>query len=221
MTGGLPYNGWAESVRHGRDKHYYHARKKGVLHPASQCLGCNEPLNESCVPYHAEDYGPTLEDYWASCKPLCHRCHAMLHARFRTPNRWKEYLAQAAQGDIDTVQYPQGNQIAGLLSKYKNREDISYVEMPEQASEYLRTLPLVEYDGPTKAATLLVEDIESGNKVEVPDWTIYGVTLENLGKEGRRALEQRGVDVAAFLAGKVKLPVNKSGVPIYMRLYIK
>ena len=92
--------------------------------------------------------------------------------------------------------------------------------MSEQVPEYLQTLPLVEYDGLPKVATLLVEDIESGNRVEVPDWTIYGVTLENLGMKERETLEQRGVDVAAFLTEKVKLQVNKSGVPVYKRLYI-
>ena len=117
--------------------------------------------------------------------------------------------------------YPQGKQIAGLLSKFKNRGDISYVAMPEQAPAYLRTLPLEEYNGPAKVATLLVEDIESGNRVEVPDWTIYGVTLENLGMKERETLEQRGVDVDAFLSDKIKLPVNKAGVPVYKRLYIE
>ena len=95
-----------------------------MLAPAIECLGCKEHFEQSGIPYHAEEYGPTLEDYWESCVPLCHRCHAMLHARFQTPNRWNQYLAQAADGAIDISEYPQRKQIVALLSKFKNREDI-------------------------------------------------------------------------------------------------
>ena len=179
---GLSYNGWSDLVRHGRDKRYYRARDKGVLPAASKCLGCQQLLPVTCVPYHSEEYGPTLEDYWASCRPLCHRCHAMLHARFVTPNRWKRYLAQAAEGTIDENEYPQSANIASLLSKYKAKgwKDIPDVPMPMHAPEYLKALPLEEYCGPPKVATLRVVDRVSGNTFEVHDWTIYGADLEKL-----------------------------------------
>lgn len=219
MAEGLPYNGWPAFIRHGRDKHYYRAQKKGVLAPAVGCLGCKERFEQSCIPYHAEEYGPTLEDYWESCVPLCHRCHAMLHARFQTPNRWNKYLAQAADGVIDINEYPQRKQIVALLSKFKNRDDISYFRMPDHVPEYFRALPMKEYAGAQKLATLLVVDLNTGSKVEVPDWTLYGATLKPLGEAERRRLIDRGVDVAGFLAGAVKLPLNAAGIPLYKRLY--
>lgn len=219
MAGGLPYNGWSALVRHGRDKHYYRAQRKGVLLPAVECLGCKACFGKSSVPYHAEEYGPTHEDYWASCVPLCHRCHAMLHARFRTPNRWRKYLAQAADGNIDETEYPQRKQIAALLSKFKNREDIANIRMPENVPEYFRSLPMKEHAGTDKVATLLVTALDTGHKVEVPDWTLYGATLNLLGDAERRSLKYRGVDVAGFLARAIKLPLSAAGTPIYRRLY--
>lgn len=218
MAGGLSYNGWPEFVRHGRDKHYYHARQKGVLLPATECLGCKEKFG-NLVPYHAEEYGPTLEDYWASCVPLCHRCHAMLHARFTTPNRWKRYLAQASVGQINRAEYPNSTQVAALLSKFKNREDISSEEMPDRVPEYFKSLSLVEYVGPHKVATLLVIDLSTKRKVEVPDWTLYGQGLERLSTEERASLLMRGIDTEVFLLKRITLPCNAAGSPIYRRLY--
>ena len=220
MSNGLPYNGWPKIVRHGRDKHYYHAREKGVLPLAKECLGCKEKF-ERLVPYHAEEYGPTLEDYWASRAPLCHRSHAMLHARFTTPNRWKQYVSQASAGQIDEAEYPNCTHIAALLSRFKNRSDIPNVEMANNVPEYFRSLSFEEYIGPAKVATLLVFDLATQTEVEVPDWTIYGLALEKMSPEERETLLIRGVDADAFLAKHINLPCNAAGNPIYRRLYLR
>lgn len=221
MADGLPYNGWSALIRHGRDKHYYWAQKKGVLPPAVECLGCKTRFGQSTVSYHAEEYGPTHEDYWASCVPLCHRCHAMLHARFHTPNRWRMYLAQAADGNINETDYPQSKHMVAHLSRFKKkREDIPCFRMPENVPEYFRALPMKEYAGAHKVATLLVADLNTGRKLEVPDWTLYGEALNLLGDAERRSLESRGVDVAGFLARTIKLPLGRTGAPIYRRLYV-
>ena len=106
-----------------------------------------------------------------------------------------------------------------LLSKFKNREDISYFQMPGNVPDYFRVLPMKEFAGAQKVATLLVADIDTGCKVEVPDWTLYGQNLERLGETERRSLAERGIDIARFLAGAVKLPLNPAGIPIYKRLY--
>lgn len=214
MASGLGYNGWLDFVRHGRDKHYYHARQKGVLPEATNCLGCKAEFTGP-VPYHAEEYGPTLEDYWASCAPLCHRCHAMLHARFKTPNRWKRYLSQAVLGQVDASEFPNSTQIAALLSKYKSREDIPDVKMPEGVPDYFKSLSLHEYVGPEKVATLLVIDLSTLGKVEVPDWTLYGQGLERLSEGERESLSKRGIDVDAFLSGRIVLPRDVAGARIY------
>jgi hypothetical protein len=76
-----------------------------------------------------------------------------------------------------------------------------------------------EYAGAQKVATLLVADLDTGRKVEVPDWILYGQKLERLGETERRSLVERGIDIAGFLAGAVKPPLNPAGIPIYKRLY--
>ena len=78
---------------------------------------------------------------------------------------------------------------------------------------------MTEYAGAQKVPTLLVADLNTGRKVEVPDWTLYGEKLERLGETERRSLTSRGVDVAGFLARTIKLPLTAAGAPIYRRLY--
>lgn len=221
MAKGHPYNGWIEEVRYGRDKHYYHARTKGVLRSVTCCDACKVSFGDKPVPYHAEDYGPTLEDYWASCVPLCHRCHAMVHARFATPNLWFLFLTQLAENSIDEKLFPQSTQIAALLSKFKNRPDIETVEIPTECNIYLKSLPMSEYSGPTKVATLLIIDQRTGLTVEVPDWIIYGENLERLTNEERKVLNERGLSVDDFLSGRISVPPNSSGTRRYDRLYLK
>jgi hypothetical protein len=41
---------------------------------------------------HAEEYGPTYEDYLKNIHVLCVRCHSMLHLRFNFNEHWIEYL---------------------------------------------------------------------------------------------------------------------------------
>ncbi len=220
MADGLPYNGWSAHVRHGRDKHYYHARRRKILPQMPGCIGCRVCLPKDCISYHSEEYGPTLEDYWKSCVPMCHRCHAMLHARFATPNLWKRYLGQAVAGAIDDLEYPSSKAIAPMLARYRHREDIAFVPMPSAAPVYFRRLPLMEYAGPPKVATLLVLDPRTQSKVEVPDWTLYGLNLQDLAVEEASVLEKRGVNVREFLSGEFLLPTDRSGNPIYKRMYV-
>lgn len=220
MADGLPYNGWIERVRHGRDRHYYHARTKGVLRAAIGCDACGEAFGDKPVPYHAEEYGPTLEDYWDSCVPLCHRCHAMVHARFSTPNLWRLFLTQLDSGSLDKTIFPQSSQVAALLSKFKNRKDIESVAMPDRCNEYLRGLPMSEYSGPVKVATLRVVDQRTQQITEVPDWTIYGERLERLTNEEREVLRSRDVSVDDFLSEVVLIPRKSSGERRYERLYL-
>ena len=219
MATGLPYNGWSALIRHGRDRHYYHAQQKKLLPQFPMCICCNVDLSPDWITYHSEEYGPTLEDYWASAVPMCHRCHAMLHARFLTPNRWKRYLHQAVSGAIDDEEYPLSKSIAPMLSRFRSRKDIDFCEMPEGAPQYFKDLPEDECLESTKAATLLVIDQDTSEEVEVPDWTLYGEDLELLPAEDRQVLVERGIDVEGFLIRKASLPRNSAGKLIYKRLY--
>lgn len=207
---GLPYNGWSDLVRHGRDYCYYRARDGGILSAAPICLGCSEELPPSCVPYHAEEYGPTREDYWASCRPLCNRCHAMVHARLSVPNRWKRYLAQAADRAIDEREYPRSRSRSpyALTKKCAAMKDILDVSMPASAPEYLKSLSLEEYRGPWKVALLRVLGLD-GNIIEVHDWKLYGANLEKL------MIERPDIDIQTARS-KLK---NVRGFPVYKPLY--
>ena len=220
MSKGLPYNGWSELVRHGRDKHYYHAQKHKILPQSPACIGCQIGLPPDRIPYHSEEYGPTLEGYWASCVPMCHRCHAMLHARFVTPNLWKLYLHQTSNQSIDDNVFPLSNGIAPMLKRFKSREDIEYVPKPKNVPEYFAGLPDHEYSSKPKVATLLVIDQTTETKVEVPDWTLYGDQLELLTQEEKKQLSSRGIDIDGFLTGDIRVTTNSSGKRRYKRLYI-
>lgn len=220
MSAGLPYNGWPEHVRYGRDKHYYHARTNGVLAAASGCHACGISFGDQPVPYHAEDYGPTLEDYWASCVPLCHRCHAMVHARFVTPNYWNLFLQQLADEKLDENLFPRSTRVAALLSKFGKRADIGAVGRPGIDDSYLLSLPMDEYSGSLKAATLRLFDRRSGEIVEVPDWTLYGDSLERLGDEEREALHIREIRIDDFLSGEIDVERKPTGERRYVRLYL-
>ena len=221
MAIGHPYNGWSEIIRYARDKHYYHAQRRKILPQEPICRCCNNEMTGPCIPYHSEDYGPTLEDYWSSCVQLCHRCHGMVHARLKTPNRWKRLLTQIVNGEIDEAEFPVGKNVVGMLSKFRSREDTAeFVPMPDGINEYCLSLSLDEYNGPLKAATLLVEDQSSGETKEVPDWTIYGDKLETLSSEEQDDLRRRDIDIEGFLAWKVILPTDNKGRRKYKRLYV-
>ena len=220
MPKGLPYNGWIEEVRHSRDYYYYDARTRGALPHTATCHACDCSFGDNPVPYHAEDYGPSLEDYWKSCVALCHRCHAMVHARFSTPNMWRLFLTQLSSKSLDEALFPQSSQVAALLSKFKNRSDIEPIDMPAEYNEYLGSLPMTQYNGAIKVATLLVLDQNTQEITEVPDWTIYGEGLENLSDEGRAILTTRGLSIEDFLSDKILVTRKSSGDRQYKKLYL-
>jgi len=144
----------------------------------------------------------------------------MVHARFATPNRWKEYLRQVSCRTIDATQFPNGTYI-GLHTAFGSRKDTSPETASIQPQGYLGNLPLFDYAGPDKMATLLVVDLGNRLTVEVPDWTLYGLKLQMLTVAERTSLEERGIRVEAFLTGAIKLPTNSAGVPRYDRLYVR
>ncbi len=144
----------------------------------------------------------------------------MVHARFATPNFWNLFLQQLATGSLNEDLFPRSSQVAALLSKFKNRRDIDTVERPTDGNDYLLSLPLTEYVGPTKTATLMVSDQRSQQVIEVPDWTIYGEGLEMLGSDERNALVARGVRVDEFISGAIAVERKTSGEMRYQRLYL-
>jgi hypothetical protein len=144
----------------------------------------------------------------------------MVHARFHTPNLWRLFLSQLSSKSLDEALFPQSSQVAALLTKFKNRKDIDTVEMPSEYDEYLGSLPMSDYSGSVKVATLLVIDQSTQEPVEVPDWTIYGENLEKLTTEEREVLEARGLKIGAFLSDEISVARKSTGERQYERLYL-
>lgn len=82
------YKQWPAKVRNEMYVKYKAARGAGSLPPPGPCEICGQ--TEGTM-HHAEDYGPTIVEYFASLHSLCARCHAMLHLRFRFPGQWAAY----------------------------------------------------------------------------------------------------------------------------------
>ena len=216
MAQGLPYNGWTAAVRHGsRYTAYERARRWGVLPPAAACLCCRASLPQHAIPYHAEEYGPTHEDFWLSCVPMCHRCHAWLHARFAMPKLWRLLVSQAANGEIDETLFPTRLRMAPV----HRRPDTGLEELSSAVSAYFAELPMQENSGPPKVATLLVRPQGSADTIRVPDWEVYGERLERATEEERALLLEREVPVGDFLDGRILIERDTAGQLWYDPLY--
>src|SRR5579862_5070813 len=125
------YKQWSAPTREARFREYKSARAAGRLQPPGPCEICGQTLGTM---HHAEDYGPTLEAYFAALHSVCGRCHAMLHCRFRFPGQWSVYKHKcrtegpqplvASMGevyyrltrDIPPVKHPEGNTWWEVLS---------------------------------------------------------------------------------------------------------
>jgi hypothetical protein len=117
------YKQWSGPTRERRLAEYKAARARREVPAPGPCEVCGQTYNTM---HHAEDYGPTLEEYLASLHSLCGRCHAMLHLRFRFPGRWSEYKERcrrlgpqppvksmsqvyySVKADVPMVHYPEG-----------------------------------------------------------------------------------------------------------------
>ncbi len=126
------YKQWSGPTREARFREYKNARAAGRIPAPGPCEICGQTRGTM---HHAEDYGPTLEDYVSALHSLCGRCHAMLHVRFRFPGQWAAYkqkcrteggpqppvksMSEIYYGvtrDIPPVRYPEGSTWWELLS---------------------------------------------------------------------------------------------------------
>lgn len=93
-----PYNGWSGQIRQLRDDQYRAAVKAGWhdfrKDPCEICGTTGGVLG------HCEEYGPTFQDFYDDCHPLCHFCHALLHMRFQKRGLWEELKRKAALGTL-------------------------------------------------------------------------------------------------------------------------
>ena len=84
---------------------------------------CGETYNT--MP-HAEDYGPTVDDYFKSLHVLCGLCHAMLHLRFRFPNYWamhQEYVKNVRDNKVERYKPIKNMNVIFQASNYWEKTD--------------------------------------------------------------------------------------------------
>lgn len=92
------YNGFTPAQRMAGDKIIKAAIAEGRLLPLNdtKCSMCGQ--DKGIRHYHCEDYSP--ENILNDVKPLCWRCHMMLHSRFRHPKSYEKYKAEIAAGKV-------------------------------------------------------------------------------------------------------------------------
>jgi len=92
------YNGWTGPQRAARLAELRRAERDGTLaEPYLTPPACEICTQTDGTMWHAEQYGPTWEDYLTHLHAVCRYCHAMLHLRFRFPYRWHMHLVKVAE----------------------------------------------------------------------------------------------------------------------------
>lgn len=83
------YRGFSSEERIRGWQKVWAARELGILPAPTRCSIC---LSACAGQYHSEDYSRPLD-----AKPVCRRCHIILHQRFQRPQIW-EALVSAQNG---------------------------------------------------------------------------------------------------------------------------
>ena len=189
------YNGWSGLVRKSRDTIFFGAIKSGDLpDKPNQCYGCGITRDKDNAPIqqHSEEYGPLPTDYIKNCVPLCFRCHFLVHARFKVPDTWLRYLNRVASGKLQPP-LPYDWRAGNLMIKEGDIAEVyPWVETP---NGYLSGLPLLEYAGPMKIVTVMIDG------EEVPDPRIY-INHPKKGLTERKyteAVANARIDLSKFL----------------------
>lgn len=141
------YNGWSGLDRDKADRRLKAAiTKESWKYPhliqRGPCVMCG---HDRGIMLHAEEYGPSLNDYIASLRSVCAKCHGMIHLRFRFPGIWSVFKSRLKVGEkpepVDHI-----GQVFGKCNAWK---DCAVVES-EPNGTWWDELPLVKYAGPRK-----------------------------------------------------------------------
>lgn len=84
------YNGWGTAERQGSLARVRAAIAAGVLAIPERCSVCQR--DDKPIGWHSERYD-VLDVY-----PVCRGCHIRIHARFRYPKRWREFISRLGPG---------------------------------------------------------------------------------------------------------------------------
>ena len=90
----LTYNGFDHDQRVRKWQALDLAIRMGLEQPVERfpCSVCGSPPSP-VIAYHSEDYGEMTGHY-----PVCKSCHQRLHNRFRSPQRWREFVVVVGNG---------------------------------------------------------------------------------------------------------------------------
>lgn len=90
-----PYNGWTGAQRLATIPVQRAALQSGELRQPRRCSICcieRDHSNGPRITLHDEDYAHPLHAY-----PICTRCHAILHKRFKQPEPWVRLVTRHAR----------------------------------------------------------------------------------------------------------------------------
>lgn len=82
------YNGFGPNERKGALASVRAAIAAGTVPMPTRCSVCGV-CPDYDLGFHGEDYRRPLAAY-----PICRGCHVRLHARFRHPDRWRDYISR-------------------------------------------------------------------------------------------------------------------------------
>lgn len=80
------YNGFSAKEREGALAAIRAAIADGRVPTPKACSICGQSP-DYLLGFHGEDYRRPLAAY-----PICRGCHVRVHARFRHPERWRQYI---------------------------------------------------------------------------------------------------------------------------------
>jgi hypothetical protein len=69
-------------------------KRQGLANP-TKCDACGQ--TEGLLQRHSEDYSSPFGPHIGAIS-FCHRCHMLVHFRFRSPDAWKDYRLAIADG---------------------------------------------------------------------------------------------------------------------------
>jgi hypothetical protein len=130
------YKEWSPEVRKTMYAEFLRQKKSKTLpdwvEHEGPCGMCGEEFNT--MP-HAEEYGPTVEEYFKSLHVLCGRCHAMLHLRYRFPGHWAEH-----QEYVKDVK-------AGIKEKHLPIKNMNTIFQASRYWKQISKTPIINNDG--------------------------------------------------------------------------
>ncbi|NOQ30183.1 MAG: hypothetical protein GQ570_03575 [Helicobacteraceae bacterium] len=163
------YNGWSPEVRSVRGTEFYNMLRRGEIEQKGKCGMCGVPAKFAPLQFHAEEYGPTWEDYFFHTYEVCCHCHGMIHVRYKHKDAWWIYLkAIAEQGpqqiftNIGTF-FTQVKRtgVTPIVGTHGNKPPAPFVS----GNSDIDNIPPKPYYGTYKVPTLHDED-----GVVIPDW---------------------------------------------------